>query len=157
MTESACELQAAREGTRHLLTQARPPTALLCGNDVLAYGALLEAQAQGLAVPEQLSVVGFDDLDLSRHWQPALTTVHVPIERMWTLAAQYLVQRLDGVLDQAVQQELEVELVVRGSTAPPGRAARPSRPARPAWPAGAAKWRPPRAGLKRPGPVLSWQ
>ncbi len=121
VAESAYELQAAREATRRLLAQARPPTALLCGNDVLAYGAVLEAQAQGLAVPEKLSVVGFDDLDLSRHWRPALTTIRVPIESMWSLAAQYLVQRLDGTTDLPLQQEIEVELVVRGSTAPPYR------------------------------------
>jgi hypothetical protein len=47
-------------------------------------------------VPEQLSVVGFDDLEMSRHWQPALTTMHVPTEAMWTLAAEYLLARLDG-------------------------------------------------------------
>ena len=121
LVESAYDLSSAREGTRRLLAQKPPPTALLCGNDVLAYGALLEAQARGIAVPAQLSVVGFDDLDLSRHWQPALTTIHVPTEHMWTLAAEHLIGRLDGVLAGPVQQEISVELVVRGSTAPPQR------------------------------------
>jgi LacI family transcriptional regulator len=65
--------------------------------------------------------VGFDDLELSRHWQPALTTVRVPTQTMWTQAAEYLLARLDGKRDQPLQQEVEVELIVRASTAPPAR------------------------------------
>ncbi len=109
----------AREGLRQLMALRPAPTAILCGNDVLAYGALLEAQARGIGVPQQLSVVGFDDLEMSRHWQPALTTIHVPTEAMWTLAAAHLIARLDGLVAGPLQQEIEVELVVRGSTAPP--------------------------------------
>ena len=117
LVESAYALQAAREGTRRLLAAPARPTALVCGNDVLAFGALLECQAQAVPVPQALSVVGFDDLDMARQWQPALTTIHVPTATMWTLAAQYLVQRLEGTVDAPVQHELQVELVVRESTA----------------------------------------
>ncbi|MBL8329006.1 MAG: LacI family DNA-binding transcriptional regulator [Rubrivivax sp.] len=126
LVESPYELAAAREGARRLLAQQ--PTALLCGNDVLAWGALLECQAQGLPVPAQVSVVGFDDLELSRHWQPALTTVRVPTEPMWTLAAEYLLARLAGTQIAPVQQEVAVELIVRGSTAPPPAARDPDAP-----------------------------
>lgn len=115
--EAAYSVQPAREATRALLARTPRPTALLCGNDVLAYGALLECQAQKVDVPGELSIVGFDDLDLSRHWQPALTTMHVPTETMWTLAAEHLLGRLDGQISAPVQHEIEVELVVRGSTA----------------------------------------
>jgi len=126
--EAAYELQPARDAARGLLTAAQPPTALLCGNDVLAWGVLLEARALGVTVPAQLSVVGFDDLDLSQHWEPALTTIHAPTERMWTLGAEYLIARLDGSLGEPLQQELQVELVVRDSTAPPpGRRASATR------------------------------
>ncbi len=118
LAEAAYELQPAREATRRLLQVAVPPTALLCGNDVLAIGALLECQALGVPVPQALSVVGFDDLDIARQWRPALTTMHVPTETMWTLAAQYLLDRLDGAVHEVRQQELQVELVVRQSTAP---------------------------------------
>lgn len=117
--ESAYDVAAAREATRALL--AEQPTALLCGNDVLAWGALLECQAQGVQVPAQLSIVGFDDLPLSSHWQPALTTVHVPTVPMWTRAADYLLARLDGSLSELRQSEVAVELIVRSSTAPPPR------------------------------------
>lgn len=119
LVEAPYTVQAARQATRRLLAADSPrdaPTALICGNDVLAFGALLECDAAGLEVPRQLSIVGFDDLDLARQWRPALTTVHVPTEAMWTLAAEYLLARLDGTLTQAVQHELDVELVMREST-----------------------------------------
>jgi LacI family transcriptional regulator len=94
LREAPYNLGAAREAARRLLAES--PTALVCGNDVLAWGVLLECQAQDIAVPQQLSVVGFDDLELSRQWRPGLTTVHVPTERMWELAADYLLDRLEG-------------------------------------------------------------
>jgi LacI family transcriptional regulator len=130
LVEAPYTLQAAREGLRALMAQRTPPTAVVCGNDVLAWGALLECQAQGIDVPGALSVVGFDDLEMSRQWRPALTTVHVPTEHMWTLAADYLLARLDGRLDAPLQREIGVELVVRGSTAPPARVSGGARRAR---------------------------
>lgn len=117
LVEAPYTLQEARTGMRRLLATRPAPTAVLCGNDVLATGALLECAAAGVEVPRALSVVGFDDLDLARQWRPALTTVHVPTERMWALAAEYLLDRLDGRVADAVQREVEVELVVRESTA----------------------------------------
>jgi LacI family transcriptional regulator len=121
LVEVPYNLQAAREGTRKLLDQRVSPTALVCGNDVLAWGAMLECQARGVLVPRDLSIVGFDDLEMSHHLTPALTTMHVPTERMWQLAAQYLLDRLDGSVSTPLQQELGVELIVRGSTGPPAR------------------------------------
>jgi LacI family transcriptional regulator len=113
----------ARSGPPRVL-QGTAPTALICGNDVLAFGALLECAAAGVDVPRSMSVIGFDDLELARQWRPALTTVHVPTEQMWTLAAEYLLGRLDGSVGEPLQRELEVELVVRESSArPPRRAA----------------------------------
>jgi LacI family transcriptional regulator len=116
LVEAVYELGPAREGLRRLLAADPRPTAVVCGNDVLAFGALLECQALGVAVPCSLSVVGFDDLDLARQWRPALSTMHVPTETMWTLAAEYLLGRLDGTLSAPQQLEVEVELVVREST-----------------------------------------
>ncbi len=124
LVQAAYTLQAARDGARALLRQQPAPTALVCGNDVLAWGALLECEAQGLAVPQAVSVIGFDDLELSRHWRPPLSTVRVPTEAMWTLAADYLLARLDEQLSAPLQHEIEVELIVRGSTGPaPGQRA----------------------------------
>ena len=127
LIEAPYNLQSAREATRAILARRRPPTALVCGNDVLAWGALLECQARDVDVPGAMSIIGFDDLELCRHLRPALTTVHVPTETMWTLAAEHLLARLDGKLKRPVQLELEVDLVLRGSTAPPTSARRSVR------------------------------
>ncbi len=126
LAESAYTVAEARAATRRVLLASAAgtrPTALLCGNDVLAFGAMLECAAQGLAVPSDVSVVGFDDLDLAREWTPGLTTVHVPTETMWTLAADYLLARLSDGQVEPLQREIGVELVVRGSTARVSRGA----------------------------------
>jgi LacI family transcriptional regulator len=111
-------LAAAREGLRQLLDTPSPPSAVVCGNDVLALGALFEAQQLGLDVPRDLSIVGFDDLEIASHVHPALTTVHVPAEAMWRRAAERVLAMLQG---QAPPPDapIDVSLVVRGSTAPP--------------------------------------
>lgn len=124
LVERPYELGAARDGLRVLLqADPAPPTAVVCGNDVLATGALLEAARLGVAVPEQLSIVGFDDLELAGHLQPGLTTVRVPAEDMWRLAADRVLDALRGV-EVPRATEIEVALVVRGSTAPPPGARR---------------------------------
>ena len=92
--------------------------AVICGNDLLAFGAIFEAAAMGLDVPGDLSVVGFDDTELSSHIPPGLTTMHVPSGEMGTLAADYLVNRIEGKPARH-RSRVEVRLVVRGSTAPP--------------------------------------
>jgi len=116
LVERRYSIAAAREGLRELMAARPAPTAIVCGNDVLAFGALLEAQRLGIAVPQALSIVGFDDLELARQLQPALTTVRVPAEEMWRAAADRLIAALRG---EAVQRatEIEVALVVRESTA----------------------------------------
>jgi LacI family transcriptional regulator len=118
VAERRYALAAAREGLQHLMRAPTPPTAVICGNDVLAFGALLEAQRLGIDVPRELSIVGFDDLELASHLQPALTTVHVPAETMWRTAAEQVLGLLRGG-DAPPGVEVEVSLVVRGSTAPP--------------------------------------
>ncbi len=117
LVERRYTLAEAREGFRQLMAARPAPTAVLCGNDVLAFGALLEARKMGLAVPEAVSIVGFDDLEMARHIQPALTTLHVPTEALWHLVADRVVAALDQ-LPVPAATELEVELVVRESTGP---------------------------------------
>jgi LacI family transcriptional regulator len=103
---------------REVLRGTPRPTAVVCGNDVLAIGALAECNAQGLAVPREISLTGFDDLEMAAVVTPALTTVHFPTAELGTFAGQHLLARLAG---RPVEQrtELPVDLVVRGSTAPP--------------------------------------
>jgi LacI family transcriptional regulator len=113
-------LDDARQGARFLLSSPTQqwPTAVVCGNDVIAYGVLLEAERRGLKVPKDLSVIGFDDLEWSRHLRPSLTTMHVPTDEVWTRAGEFLVKSLSG---QAVtlHHEVDVSLVVRESTGRP--------------------------------------
>ena len=116
--ESPYDISSSRQITKRLLSLETPPTAVICGNDVIAYGVLLECQNSGVQVPEDLSVVGFDDLPMSQHIRPSLSTVHVPSEEMGRKAADYLLARLESA-DTPLQTELEANLVLRGSTAPP--------------------------------------
>lgn len=112
-------ISEGKEGLR-LLRQARggAPTAVICGNDVLAIGALLECQDAGIPVPGKLSIVGFDDLPISAHFRPALTTVRVPATEMGVRAADYLVARLSG-RPAADRTEVETSLILRDTCAPP--------------------------------------
>ena len=93
---------------------------VICGNDVLAIGALQAAQRVGRRVPGDLSVAGFDDMPFARVVSPPLTTVRFPIEDVGSHAARYLLARLAGGTP-ARRIELPIELVVRAST---GRARR---------------------------------
>jgi LacI family transcriptional regulator len=118
IVEKPYTLTAGREGLREILRGSPRPTAVVCGNDVLAIGALAECQAQGLAVPREISVTGFDDLEMAAVVTPALTTVHFPTTELGSLAGRHLLARLAGRPVES-RTELPVELVVRGSTAPP--------------------------------------
>ncbi len=110
-------IQSGREALRQLMALPARPSAVVCGNDILAIGALLEAQAMGLRVPDDISITGFDDISLAREIPPGLTTIHAPLRRMGQLAADYLLDPLPT--DDAVPHlELPTEMVVRGSTGP---------------------------------------
>jgi len=116
--ECPYDIASSRQAMKRLLAAGTPPTAVVCGNDVLAYGALLECQSGGKDVPGDISIAGFDDLPLSQHIRPSLTTMHVPSEEMGRKAADYLLACLND--ETAPEQtELEVNLILRGSTAPP--------------------------------------
>lgn len=124
-------LEAGRAGVATLLERRPRPTAIICGNDILAIGAMHEARARGMDVPRDLSIMGFDDMPLGGVTCPPLTTVHFPMAEVGANAAAYLLNLL-GVSDEPVQRELPVRLVVRGSAGPPpggqedGRGTRPS-------------------------------
>lgn len=120
LVEAAYDIAAGRRATRALLALPAPPSAIVCGNDVLAFGALFECQQSAIAVPAGMSITGFDDLPLARHLMPALTTMRVPSSAMGRAAADYLLGRLAGE-HPAAATELEVELIVRATTAPPAR------------------------------------
>lgn len=82
---------------RKIMAQAPHTTAVVCGNDVLAIGAMRAAKEMGLQVPGQVSITGFDDIELAMLAEPGLTTVHVPHREMGRRAASMLVQMVEGV------------------------------------------------------------
>lgn len=106
----------ARALARLMASEPRP-TAVICGNDVLAIGAIREARKMGLRVPEDLSVTGFDDIELASIAEPALTTVHVPHREMGRAAARALLGAIKGE-DTVQSVELPTELRIRGTLGP---------------------------------------
>ena len=110
--------EGAREALARLLTLEVPPTAVFCYNDMSAIGAMHQARAAGLRVPDDLSLVGFDDLYITQYLNPPLTTVRQPMTEMGRLAAQTLLRLL---AKEKTDQTFKIpgELVVRESTAPP--------------------------------------
>ena len=101
------------------LLDLRPrPSAVVCFNDKVAVGVMEAAAERGLRVPEDLSVAGFDDIDVSRATTPRLTTVRQPLQEMGRTAVTMLMRQLDGHAHEALSMELETRLVVRESTGP---------------------------------------
>ncbi|MEM7196728.1 MAG: LacI family DNA-binding transcriptional regulator [Pseudomonadota bacterium] len=111
-------VRQGRDAMRQLLKLQYPPTAVLCGNDILALGAVAECQHNEIRIPQEISIAGFDDLDISSQINPALTTVNVPSAKMGERAADYLVAQLQRQ-PLAYPEEIETRLMIRGTTAPP--------------------------------------
>ena len=116
--ESDFSLAAGRTTAARLLGLAEPPTAIFAFNDDLAIGAILEARARGLRLPDELSVVGFDDVEQATIVTPELTTVRQPLAEMGRMAVTLLLRLLENQHVETVHVELATRLVVRGSTAP---------------------------------------
>jgi LacI family transcriptional regulator len=107
-----------------LLDRPVPPTAIFAGSDQQAFGVYEAARQHGLRIPEDLSVVGFDDLPVARWASPPLTTVRQPLAEMGSAAAQMLGELIEGQPLRSNRVELSTELIVRESTAPPATTAR---------------------------------
>jgi LacI family transcriptional regulator len=122
-----------RKAAAELLGLRERPTAIFAGSDEQARGVYDEAHARGLRIPEDLSVVGFDDVDICEWMSPRLTTVHQPIDQMAALAIRTVLQGLPTSGETPTRIELSTNLVVRDSTAPPGPdGGAPARAAAPA-------------------------
>ncbi len=116
--ETSYGVEEGAAGLDQLMSLQTRPTAVLCGNDVLAVGALKRAREMGLSVPDDLSIVGFDDIELAQITYPALTTVHVPHREMGRQAGKALA----GLLREGIPLEsvgLRSRLVLRQTLAPP--------------------------------------
>lgn len=102
-----------------LMQQPRRPTAVICFNDIVAFGAILGLQSLGLRVPRDCSVTGFDDVRESSLWQPALTTVSINPLLIGKEAAQLLLGRIATPAGPARRVVLQPQLMVRASSGPP--------------------------------------
>lgn len=108
--------EQARQAMHELMSRCPELTAVICGNDILALGVLCAAREQGLAVPGDLSVTGFDNLEIISVLSPALTTMHAPSRRMGAHAADYLMRQIKAGTNDVERVELQTELIVRETT-----------------------------------------
>ena len=104
-----------RQAFKELYDNNLQPTAIICGNDVLAMGAMFEAKALGIKIPDQISITGFDNLPITEHLTPALTTIDVPSAEMGTQAAQAIVQKLKTG-EKIKSRLLDANLLIRNTT-----------------------------------------
>ena len=104
-----------RRAMQRILALRRRPSAVFCANDIQAIGALFECQEQGVSVPDQMSLIGFDDVAAAQYVRPQLTTIRVPAHAMGEVAARRLLDAIKNKSDPT-GHALAVELVVRGTT-----------------------------------------
>lgn len=114
-------MEAGYAATSALLDLPSPPTAIFAGNDMQAVGVYKALYARGLRVPDDVSVVGFDDVSLATLLTPALSTVRQPLREMGALATRMLLRLIAGEGLESTHVELPTSLVVRDSCAPPRR------------------------------------
>lgn len=105
------------EAALRLLRPSSRPTAIFAGNDLMAMGALLAVRELGLRCPEDVSIVGFDNIDTAELLQPSLTTVQQPVYQVGAAAAKLLIERINGLEDTPKEIVLETELIRRNSVA----------------------------------------
>ncbi|MFN2481326.1 MAG: substrate-binding domain-containing protein, partial [Pyrinomonadaceae bacterium] len=110
------------EGMKRLLAMRKRPTAIFARNDFTAIGAVNAVKEAGLSIPDDVAVVGYDDIPLAAHISPALTTVRQPTREQGRIAAELLLRRVES--EDALPREehiLDCELIVRESTVVTGR------------------------------------
>jgi len=106
-----------REAATRMLQNPNPPTAIFCGNDIIAYGAMAIAKEKGLKVGTDISIVGFDDLEMSATMDPPLTTTRIPGSEMGEMGAKILIDKIEKINEEPVQYILETDFIVRSSVA----------------------------------------
>ncbi len=111
-------LEGGRQAARRLLDTGYKPTAIVCVNDIMAVGTLRELRERGLRVPEDVSVTGFDNIKLSEFSYPALTTVHIPRDRIGHTICECLIPQEGKPRNVDREIVIDPEFVVRESTGP---------------------------------------
>ncbi len=112
-------IDGAREATRVLMSLPKPPTAIVCANDEMAIGAMAALKAMGLMVPDDVSIVGFDDIRYAEVMNPPLTTVAQPRDEIGERCFQRLLSAMDNLAAETGVQIVPHKLIVRGSAAAP--------------------------------------
>ena len=107
--------EAGTEGARNFLSLPTPPTAIMCANDVMAIATIKKAVQLGIDVPDDLSVVGFDDITVASQIAPPLTTVEAPIAEIAELAVRMLISLIKGEHSEVKHIALPAKLIVRGT------------------------------------------
>jgi LacI family transcriptional regulator len=107
------------EGASYFLDLPEPPTAIFASNDISAFGVIEAIRNRGLQIPDDVSVIGFDNIPEASHVHPGLTTVRQPLEHMGRLAVKMLFKRLEDPDLAGERVELATELIVRETCAPP--------------------------------------
>jgi LacI family transcriptional regulator len=108
--------EAGQQAMKALLEREHPPTAVFAGNDQQALGACQAAREQGRRIPDDISIIGFDDLPVARWTNPPLTTIRQPIAEMAAQAMRMLLRYLETAHYGTHRVELATELIIRGST-----------------------------------------
>lgn len=114
--ESPYSITLAKQAVREVLTAGPGPTAFLCGNDVIAQGAVFGVQAAGLSVPGDVSVIGIGDFKGSPDMEPGLTTVRIPAEDIGRIAGQRLTEAIVGEQEAVFRYRCDLDVIVRGTT-----------------------------------------
>lgn len=113
-------MQSGYQATKTFLALPTRPTAIFATNDLMAFGALEAAMDHGLSVPDDLSLIGLDDIMLGQHVCPSLTTVAIPEHELAQEATQLLLRYIDNLDTEPIQLTLRPHLVIRHSTATAG-------------------------------------
>jgi len=116
VVQTTYSVESGERALEQLMSKSEKPTVIMCGNDVLAVGALRKAKAMGFSVPRELSITGFDDIELATLTEPQITTVHVPHRKMGRLAARMIVDRLQGK-PRRPSLKLKTDIRMRGTLA----------------------------------------
>ena len=111
-------LDSGAAAARAILAGDKLPTAIIAANDAMVIGALQVIKKQGLRVPEDISMVGFDDIKFAAYCDPPLTTIRQPRTQIGELSMQMMLDILNGESPELQRRELPHELVIRGSVAP---------------------------------------
>jgi len=107
--------QSGMKGLKYLLSKSQTFTGLVCANDEMASGALVQARNLKVAVPDELSIIGYDDINFAYFLHPKLTTIRYPVEAMGHMAARWVIKNVYDKKTKDIQNTFEPEVIIRNS------------------------------------------